>query len=98
MVRERPHYHEDLRERLKDPAYAVEYLKAALNDMPAVFLLALRNVAEARGIARLAQETKLNRENLYAMLSERGNPVLSSLSVIVDALGMRLSVERKPAA
>jgi probable addiction module antidote protein len=93
-------YHEDLRERLKDPAYAVEYLEAALeeSDMPAVFLLALRNVAEARGIARLARETKLNRENLYAMLSERGNPVLSSLSVILDALGMRLSVELKPAA
>jgi hypothetical protein len=30
------------------------------------------------------------------MLSERGNPVLSSLYVILDALGMRLSVERKP--
>ena len=100
MARKRPNYHEDLLERLKDPAYAVEYLEAALveRDMPAVFLLALRNVAEARGMARLARETKLNRENLYAMLSERGNPVLSSLSVILDALGMRLSVELKPAA
>jgi DNA-binding phage protein len=54
MARKRPHYHEDLRERFKDPAYAVEYLEAALaeRDMPAVFLLALRNVAEARGMAR----------------------------------------------
>ena len=100
MVRKRPNYHEDLRERLKDPAYAAEYLEAALaeRDMPAVFLLALRNVAEARGMARLARETKLNRENLYAMLSERGNPVLSSLYVILDALGMKLSVELKSAA
>jgi probable addiction module antidote protein len=100
MARKRPNYHKDLLERLKEPAYAVEYLEAALEerDMPAVFLLALRNVAEARGMARLAQETKLNRENLYAMLSERGNPVLSSLHVILDALGMRLSVELKPAA
>jgi probable addiction module antidote protein len=99
MARKRPHYHEDLRERLKDPAYAAEYLEAALaeRDMPAVFLRALRNVAEARGMARLARETKLNRENLYAMLSERGNSVLSSLHVILDALGMKLSVERKPA-
>ena len=98
MARKRPQYHEDLRERLKDPAYAVEYLEAALEekDRPAVFLLALRDVAEARGITHLARETKLNRENLYAMLSERGNPVLSSLHVILDALGMRLSVERKP--
>ena len=100
MTHKQPNYHEDLRERLKDPAYAVEYLEAALaeSDLPAVFLLALRNVAEARGMARLARETKLNRENLYAMLSERGNPVFSSLSVILDALGMKLSVELKSAA
>jgi len=51
--------------------------------MPEVFLLALRNVAEARGVARIARETKLNRENLYAMLSERGNPVVSSLYAIL---------------
>ena len=53
MARKRPNYHEDLLERLKDPAYAVEYLEAALeeHDLPAVFLLALRNVAEARGMA-----------------------------------------------
>jgi probable addiction module antidote protein len=100
MARKRPNYHEDLLERLKDPAYAVEYLEAALaeRDMPAVFLLALCNVAEARGMARLARETKLNRENLYAMLSERGNPVFRSLYVILDALGMKLSVELKSAA
>jgi probable addiction module antidote protein len=100
MARKRPTYHEDLLERLKDPLYAVEYLEAALEegDMPEVFLLALRNVAEARGMARLARETRLNRENLYAMLSERGNPMLSSLYVILDALGMRLSISRKQAA
>ena len=54
MARKRPTYQDDLLARLKDPAYAVACLKAALeeNDMPAVFLLALRNVAEARGMAR----------------------------------------------
>jgi probable addiction module antidote protein len=100
MVRRQPKYHEDLLERLKDPAYAIEYLEAALEggDMPEVFLLALRNVAEARGMTRLARETKLNRENLYAMLSEHGNPVLRSLYTILDALGMRLSISRKQVA
>jgi probable addiction module antidote protein len=100
MARKRRTYQEDLRERLRDPKYAAEYLVAALeeSDMPDVFLLALRNVAEARGMTQLARETKLNRENLYAMLSERGNPVLSSLYTILDALGMRLSVSRKRAA
>jgi probable addiction module antidote protein len=39
-----------------------------------VFLLALRNVAEARGMTKLAARSKLNRESLYKMLSKRGNP------------------------
>ena len=53
----------------------VEYLKASLEegDMPEVFLMALRNVAEARGISKLARNAHLNRENLYKMLSKEGN-------------------------
>jgi probable addiction module antidote protein len=100
MARKKPTYHADLRERLKDPAYAVDYLEAALAeaDMPEVFLLALRNVAEAHGITRLARETKLNRENLYDMLSDRGNPVLRSVYTVLDAMGLRLSIARKQAA
>ena len=68
------------------------------SDEPSVFLLALRNVAEARGMSHLARATELNRESLYMMLSERGNPVLSNLYAILDALGMRLSISRKQAA
>jgi probable addiction module antidote protein len=64
-------------------------------DMPEAFLLALRDVAHARGMAQLARDTNLQRENLYTMLSERGNPVLSSLYAILDALDLRLSVVRK---
>ena len=53
MARQRPTYQDDLFARLKDPPYALEYLEAALeeNDLPAVFLLALRNVAAALGMA-----------------------------------------------
>lgn len=90
-------YHEYLIERLKDPGEALAYLKAALEetDLPEVLLLALRNVAEARGFTRIAQDTKLNRESLYRMLSKRGNPSLRSLSALLDSLGFRLSLEKK---
>lgn len=37
-----------------------------------VFLLALRDITEARGFSRLAQDASLNRENLYRMLSPAG--------------------------
>lgn len=90
-------YQEHLIERLRDPAEALAYLKAALEerDLPEVFLLALRNVAEARGFSKLAQDTKLNRESLYRMLSKKGNPSLASLYALLDSLGFRLSVEKK---
>ncbi len=91
-------YQEDLAASLKDPKEAAAYLNAALGDGdPEVFLLALRDVAEARlgGMTKVAQKTKLNRESLYRMLSEKGNPELSSLSALLDALGLRIVVEQK---
>src|ERR1022692_4294045 len=36
-------------------------------DDPRVFLLALRNVAQARGMSKLAAKSSLNRESLYKM-------------------------------
>lgn len=87
-------YVEVLRERLKDPAQAAAYLDVALEDGdPEVFLLALRDVAEARGLSAVAQESQLNRENLYRMLSRQGNPQLSSLSALLKSMGLRLSVQ-----
>jgi probable addiction module antidote protein len=88
-----PHFHEDFLAQLQDSAGVAEYLDAALEEsaIPEVFLHALRTVAEAKGMAHLARETDLKPERLYQMLSERGNPVLSSLYAILDALDMRLS-------
>jgi probable addiction module antidote protein len=92
-------YDEFLAESLKDAALAEAYLKAALeDDDPRVFLQALRNVAQSRGIANVASRSKLNRESLYRMLSARGNPSLRSLGALLDSLGFRLTVQSKDAA
>jgi probable addiction module antidote protein len=81
---------------LEDSDYAAGYLTAALEEGEAVFLLALRDVAQAHGgVAGLAKATKLNRENLYDMLSEAGNPRLSSITAILDKLGIRVSFQPK---
>ncbi len=90
-------YQSYLIESLKNPEEASAYLQAALeeSDMPTVFLRALRNVAEAKGIRKIAASTGLNRENLYRMLSEQGNPELRSLYTILNALDLRLSVVEK---
>jgi len=87
-------YQPDLIESLRDPQESQEYLNAALEENDSeLFLLALRNVAEAQGgVAQLAEKAKLNRESLYRMLSERGNPEFRSLEALLHALGFRLAV------
>jgi probable addiction module antidote protein len=92
-------YDDYLIESLKDSGRAEAYLKAALEDDDSrVFLQALRNVAQARGVSKVAAKSKLNRESLYKMLSKRGNPSLQSLAALLSSLGFRLTVESKDAA
>jgi len=90
-------YRSDLLESLKDPVEAAEYLRAALEEgEPEVFLLALRDVVDSYGgMSKLAASTSLNRENLYRMLSSKGNPEFFSLSAVLSAVGFRLAVEPK---
>jgi probable addiction module antidote protein len=92
-------YDDYLIESLKNRRRAKAYLNAALeDDDPRVFLLALRNVAQAHGVSKLAAQSALNRESLYKMLSGRGNPSLKSLGALLESLGFRLAVASKPAA
>src|SRR3990167_5615922 len=88
-------YHDTLIQALKDPKEAAEYLNSALEEgEPELFLLALRNVAEAfGGMSKLSKKSKLNRETLYRMLSKKGNPALDSLTSLLKALGLKINVQ-----
>lgn len=87
-------YEDGLHQALLDPDEAAAYLDAALAEGDTEgFLLALRDVAEARGIAYVARKAQLNRENLYRMLAANGNPQLSSLNALLHTLGLRLAIE-----
>ena len=81
-------------EWLKDPRNAVAYVEAVLDEGDSKGLMqALRNVAEAQGgIAAVAERAGLSRETLYRTLSKSGNPQLLSLTRILGATGLRLSV------
>jgi probable addiction module antidote protein len=85
-------------DRLADAEFAAGYLQAASEDgEPGVLLLALRRIAEARGgMAKLAQATGLSREALYRTLSASGNPRLTSLTAILGATGLRLTIVPAP--
>jgi probable addiction module antidote protein len=91
-------YQTDLIDSLKDPCEAAAYLSAAIEEGDrAVFLLALRNVAEAHGgMAAVAKKANLSRESLYRMLSGKGNPEIKSLYAVLHAIGLRLAIEAEP--
>ena len=81
-----------LKKQLRDRDMAAEYLSIALREESLEgFLLALKNVAEARGgISALAKVTNLNRQSMYRMFSARGNPTVASLVNVLNALGLDL--------
>lgn len=83
-----------LDQRLQDPARAVGYLNACLeDDDPETFRLALRDVVHAfGGIARLAENPSIDREALERVLAANGDPDLRDLEAILHALGFRLSI------
>ncbi|MGB9073883.1 MAG: addiction module antidote protein [Terriglobales bacterium] len=78
-----------------DPEFAAEYLRSALEDEdePRVLLIALRHIAQARGVAKVAKAAGIERESLYRALSAHGNPRLSTLVAVTRAIGLRLTVE-----
>jgi probable addiction module antidote protein len=80
---------------LRSEAEVAAYIEATLEAGDARALpVTLRTVAEAvGGMAALAKKTKLSRETLYRTLSARGNPRLDTLTAILAAYGMRLSVQ-----
>lgn len=87
-------YSETLKEVLKDPQDIAAYLETALREEDeAGFLVALRNVAEARGIAEVAALAGVGRESLYKTLSASGNPKLSTLVSVLHGIGLRLAFE-----
>lgn len=84
-----------IRRLRKDSDFAPEYFKAALGDEddPRILLITLRHIAQAQGIAKVAKAAGIERESLYRALSIHGNPRLSTLVAVTNAIGLRLTLE-----
>jgi probable addiction module antidote protein len=84
----------DVAEFLEDEETIAEYLNMALEDPnPEMLLLAIRNIARARGMTQLARDTGLGRESLYKALSEGAKPRYDTILKVVRALGVKLHAE-----
>ena len=95
----RPHDEAIVEMLREDPAFADDYLSACLQaiDEPGgreALLAALRQMAEAEGMATEADRAGMHREGLYRALSPKGNPTLKTLLAILGGTGLRLSVIR----
>jgi probable addiction module antidote protein len=81
-----------------DEAMAVFMAKAFETGDAAYVAHALGVVARAKGMADIAKETGLSREQLYRSFSENGNPTLKTTLAVMKALGIDLTAKVHAAA
>jgi len=79
---------------LTDDAAIAEYMTAVLekDDMD-LLLLALGDVARARGMAQVAKDAGLGRESLYKALAPSAKPRFDTVLKVARALGVKLSAQ-----
>ncbi len=83
----------DSAEFLTDDEAIIEYLKAALEEQdPAFFMKAVGNVARAKGMTAIAQETQLGRPSLYKTLSGERDPRMGTVMKVLAAFGIQLTI------
>ena len=89
-------YDYDPADSLDTPEAIEVFMADAVESGDAAYIAhALGVIAKARGMASIAKETGLSREQLYRSLSAQGNPTLDTLVRVMAALGlkMRLKIE-----
>ena len=83
----------DASDYLDNEETIAEYLSVALeNPDPDAFLIAVRDVAKARGIASVAKNSGLGRESLYKALKPGSKPRFDTVRRLLGALGVRFEV------
>ncbi|HEX5718181.1 MAG TPA: addiction module antidote protein [Thermoanaerobaculia bacterium] len=79
---------------LTDDAAIAEYITAVLETGDSdLLLLALGDVARARGMAQVAKDSGLGRESLYKALAPGAKPRFDTVLKVARALGVRLTAQ-----
>lgn len=78
---------------LDTPKAIADYLNVAFeNRKPALVAAALGDVARAKGMSKIAKSVGITREALSKSLSKEGDPKLSTLLGVTEAIGFKLVV------
>jgi probable addiction module antidote protein len=86
----------DVSEHLRTPEEMAAYLEICLaeaNGDAAFVAQALGNIARAKGMAQVARDAGLSRENLYKALSGERSPSFDTILKVVSALGLTLHAQ-----
>ncbi len=84
----------DPAESLGSSAAVAAFMEDAFASGDAAYVAhALGVVARAKGMAQIAAETGLSREQLYRSFSGQGNPTLKTTLAVMKALGMELAAK-----
>lgn len=87
----------DPAEGLTSDAAIAAFMADAFESADAGYIAhALGVVARAKGMAQIAGETGLSREQLYRSFSERGNPTLKTTLAVMKVLGIELTAKPDP--
>ena len=83
----------DVVDYLKTEADIAGYLTAVLEDGdPALFVAAIGDIARAKGMSDIAKKSGVTRESLYRALKIEARPRFETVTMVIHALGMKLSV------
>lgn len=87
-----------LSQGLTDLKETAAYLDAMMElEDPTAVLVALRQVAQAHGVAEVARSAVMGDKALFKALSESCNFTLDTVTKLLHAVGLRLSVVSLPA-
>lgn len=84
----------DVTRYLTDDAAIAEYMTAVLETGDSeLLLLALGDVAKARGMSQVARDAGLGRESLYKALAPGAKPRFDTVLRVAQALGIKLTAQ-----
>lgn len=88
--------HWDISDELRTDEDCAAYLNAVieLND-PLLLQAALGDIAKARGMTTVSEQSGLSRENLYRVLSGTRDAYFSTIAKVIDGLGLAMRIEPK---
>jgi len=83
----------DITRHLDSEEAMAEYLSQVLEDGDnAELIRALGHITKAKGMATVAKDSGLGRESLYKALAEGSQPRFDTITKVINALGLKMSV------